>query len=111
MELQVHCLCSGTGPLGWTIGISAAIIVNIASFALRSWHQSVEDDLKSRFGEIVLSDDQISEWAQALTTSELAIKLSVYVDEQEALSSLKGQVEKSIAELNKQNLKLQLVWR
>lgn len=98
-------LVFGTGPLGWTIGISAAIIVNIASFALGSWHQSVEDDLKSRFGEIVLSDDQISEWAQALTTSELAIKLSVYVDEQEALSSLKGQVEKSIAELNKQNLR------
>lgn len=98
-------LVFGTGPLGWTIGISAALIVNIASFALGSWDQSVEDDLKSRFGEIVLSDDQISEWAQALTTSDLAIKLGVYVDEKETLSSLKEQVEKSISELNKQNFR------
>lgn len=101
-------LLFGTGPLGWTVGLGLAITVGIISFALGAWDKSVKEDMKNRFGDIELTDEEVQAWAKSLTTSELTLKLEVFVDEKGMLDSIKTQVEEAARKLNGYNLKVSL---
>ena len=98
-------LVFGTGPLGWTIGIMAAITIAIASISIGAWDAKVDDIITDRFGDIVLTDEQAQEFSEKLTTSPLSIKLDLFIDEQETLDSIKEQVESSINRLNGLNFR------
>ena len=99
-------LTFGTGPLGWTVGIGLALVVNIASISLGRHHAKLEEDLDKRFGEYELSDTELSNWVQKLTTSDMSLKIGLYVNEQESLESLKIQVESSIEKVNGYNFRI-----
>ena len=100
-------LTFGTGPAGWIIGIAAAVVVTIGSIAWGAWDKAKEDDLNERFGDIILSDDQIADWASHLTTSDLTVKMNLYLNEEETLKKAKTQVESAITTLNGYNFRIQ----
>lgn len=100
-------LTFGTGPAGWIIGIAAAVVVTIGSIAWGAWDKAKEDDLNERFGDIVLSDDQIADWASQLTTSDVKVKLNLYLNEEEILKQTKTQLESAITTLDGYNFKIQ----
>jgi len=98
----------GTGPLGWTIGIASALAVFIAGFSVGYEERKLREDLEKRFGEIALSVEEIKEQSEKLTTSDLSLKLDLYVDEVATLESLKTQVESSLKQLQSYNFKIKL---
>lgn len=108
MGIAGSLLVFGVGPVGWAIGIGTALTVFVTSFTLGWKSKQLEDDIKKRFGEIELSEEEVQEFAKNLTTSELSLRLGVYIDEKVTLESLQGQVEESIKELNKLNFKASL---
>lgn len=99
-------LVFGTGPLGWTIGIGAAISVFLVGFSIGYNEKQLREDLESRFGEISLSMADIEAYANKLTSSDLAIELELYVSEKKILDSLKKNVENALLQLQSYNFKL-----
>lgn len=86
-------LIFGTGPLGWTIGIVAALTIAIASITTGYNKRRLEDELKERFGEIELTIEEQKEIAERMMTFPLTIKLDAYV---EAKDTAKVAIEKYI---------------
>lgn len=95
----------GTGPLGWTIGIAGTIIMGIIGFSIGYNEKQVREDLEKRFGDLALDSAEISDWAAKLTTSDLSVKLNLYVDEVEAMSDLEDQVNSTLQKLQKLNFR------
>lgn len=101
-------LTFGTGPLGWTIGIVAALTVGITSFAI-SWNkEQILKDQKEHFGDYVLSDKEIQELVNDMTTSDVSLKLDLYVDQQKVVSAAEETLKASIQELQKKNMQLEI---
>ena len=98
-------LVFGTGPLGWTIGILAALTIGITGFVLGYNQRQLENELAERFGEIVLTVEEAKEVAEKMMTSPLTIQLDAFVEAQvNADSAIQAFIE-SAEELNN------LVWR
>lgn len=98
-------LVFGTGPLGWTIGIGIALTTFIVGFTVGYNEKQLREDLESRFGEIALTVEEVNEWAESLTTTDLSVKIGLYVEEEELLKELKEQVNSAITKLEKLNFK------
>ena len=98
----------GTGPLGWTIGITAAVSVFLAGFTVGYNQKQLREDLEKRFGEIALTVSEITEYAGNLTTTDLALKINWYVEEKEAVDQLKKQLESSLVTLSSLNFRMKL---
>ena len=95
----------GTGPVGWIIGIAAALSVFLIGFTVGYNKKQLREDLEKRFGEIALSMSDIKDYATKLTTSDLSLKINLYVEEKEALDNLKKQLESSLSKLQGYNLR------
>ncbi len=95
----------GTGPAGWIIGIAAALSVFIVGFSIGYHERQLREDLEKRFGELALSVKDIEDYAAKITTSDLSIKLDLYVEEKETLDKLKKQVEESLLSLQGYNFR------
>ena len=95
----------GTGPVGWIIGIAAALTVFIVGFSIGYHEKQLREDLEKRFGELVLSVTEIKDYAAKLTTGDLSIKLDLYVEEKENLEKLKKQVESTLLSLQGYNFR------
>ena len=95
----------GTGPLGWTIGITAALSVFLIGFTVGYDKKQLREDLENRFGEIALSMSDIKDYAAKLTTSDLSLKINLYVEEKETLDDLKKQLESSLSKLQGYNFR------
>ena len=101
-------LTFGTGPAGWIIGITAALSVGITSFAI-SWNKKqLLEDQKAHFGEYVLSDDELKEMVEKLTTNETSMRLDLYIDQNVIVEDAERALEESMKELRKLNLKLEI---
>lgn len=98
----------GTGPLGWTIGIVGVVSVFIAGFTVGYNEKQIREDLESRFGDIALTVEEIKNYANKITTSEMALKIDVYVEENELLDSLKKNLEDSMTTLERYNFRVKL---
>lgn len=95
----------GTGPLGWTIGITAALVIGITGFTLGYNRRKIDDELKKRFGEITLSVEEAKEYAERIMSSPLSIQLDTYI---EVKNSAKEAVENYLN--SSQNFSY-LVWK
>ncbi len=95
----------GTGPLGWVIGIGVALSVFIIGFSIGYHEKQLREDLEKRFGELALSVTDIQDYASKITTTDLSIKLDLYVEEKETLDKLKKQVESALLALQGQNFR------
>lgn len=73
-------LIFGTGPLGWTIGIVAALSVAIAGITIGYNRGKIDAEIKKRFGEIELTVEEAKDIAERIMSSPLSIQLDMYVD-------------------------------
>lgn len=73
-------LVFGAGPLGWAIGIGAALTIGIASFTMGYNKRQVDDEIKRRFGEIELTAEEARAEAERLMSGPLKIQLDAYVE-------------------------------
>lgn len=101
-------LTFGTGPLGWAIGIGAALTVTIASIALGVSDRLIDEDLAKRFGEYVLSDAEIAELAAQITDVPIKGSIALYLDEVNVKNDVKSKLDSAINELNSLNYKISL---
>lgn len=99
-------LTFGTGPAGWIVGISVALLMNIGSIAWGKWDKAKLEDITDRFGKYELSEEEIAEWTSNITSTDLGLKVNLYVEEVEKVSGLKEQIETAIATLNGYNFKI-----
>lgn len=89
-------------PIALAIGGIAAIY-----FAIKEYNEKlVKEDLASRFGDIVLSLEDIKKVAGELTTSKYTAKIDVFVSEKDKLSELQKNIKSDIDTLNKLNWKV-----
>ena len=95
----------GTGPVGWIIGIGVALTVFIVGFSIGYHEKQLREDLEKRFGELALSVTDIKDYATKITTTDLSIKLDLYVEEKETLDKLKKQVEETLVTLQGYNFR------
>ena len=95
----------GTGPAGWIIGIAASLTVFIVGFSIGYNERQLREDLEKRFGELALSVADIKDYAEKITTTEISIKLDLYVSEKEALDKLKKQLEDALITLQGYNFR------
>lgn len=73
-------LIFGTGPLGWTIGIVAALSIAIAGITIGYNRGKIDAEIRKRFGEIELTVEEAKELAERIMSSSLSIQLDMYVD-------------------------------
>lgn len=73
-------LIFGTGPIGWTIGIVAALTVAIASISIGYNRKQVDDEIRERFGEIELTVEEAKQYAETIMSSPLSIQIDMYIE-------------------------------
>lgn len=98
-------LVFGTGPVGWTIGIVAALAITITGIVLGYNKRQLENELSNRFGDIELTVEEAKELAEKIMSSPLSIQLEAYVT---AKSNAEQAVEDYLESVNSLN---DLVWR
>lgn len=108
LGLAGSLLLFGTGPAGWIVGIGLALAVGITGVTLGYNKRKIEEDIAARWGELELDLQKILDISEHLTTSDLSIALSLFVEEQETEQSLKAQVETAIQNLAKYNFRISL---
>jgi phage-related protein len=100
-------LVFGTGPLGWTVGIGLALVALISGFEMGKSDKLRADDMAKRFGDYVMSNEEIQDFVKKLTKTPLSVTLGLIVDEIDTRTGLKTQVEDAIKEINRLNFKVQ----
>lgn len=105
MGIAGSLITFGTGPLGWTIGIATALTVFVVGFSIGYHEKQLKEDLEKRFGELALSVKDIEDYASQLTTTNLSLKIDLYVEEKESLDKLKKQVESALLTLHGYNFR------
>lgn len=101
-------LTFGTGPLGWTVGIGIALLATITGISIGADKKAIEEDLKSRFGEIELTSEEISTLVQATLGNEWYSDVKLYLDLKADLDGLQSQIETTVGELNKYGWKVNM---
>lgn len=101
-------LTFGTGPLGWAIGLGAALTVTIASIMIGADDRAIKEDLKSRFGEIVLTSDEISAVVKATLDNDWYSEVQLYLDVKANLDQLHSEIESKVSELNQYSWKVHM---
>ena len=98
----------GTGPVGWLVGVSMTLGVGIVGYSLGYSKRQIEQDFKKRWGELNLDLEDVLDISKYLTTNDLSISLSLYVDAKKNEASLKTQIEEALKTLEKNNLRINL---
>ena len=101
-------LVFGTGPLGWTIGITSALAVTITGFTLGWNKKQLLEDQKEHFGDIVLSEKELQEMVGSITASEVSLRMDLFVDQQKIVSDVEGALNEAMKELQRKNIQLEI---
>ena len=108
MGIAGSLLVFGTGPLGWTIGIVAALAVTITAFSIGWNKKQLLEDQKEHFGDVVLSEQELQNMVDSITASEVSLKLDLFVDQQKIVSDVEGALNESMKELQRKNIQLKI---
>lgn len=108
MGIAGSLLLFGTGPAGWIIGIGTALAVTITGITLGLKKKNLLEDQKAHFGEYVLSDDELKEMVEKLTTNETSMRLDLYIDQNVIVGDAEKALEESMKELRKLNMKIKI---
>ncbi len=108
MGIAGSLLVFGTGPLGWTIGIVAALAVTITGFTLGWNKKQILDDQKEHFGDVVLSEKELQGMVDNITASEASLKLDLFVDQKKIVSDVEGALNEAMKELQRKNIQLEI---
>lgn len=99
-------LVFGTGPLGWTIGILAALTIGITSFALGYNKAKLEEDMANRFGEIKLSDEEIRALAERTLGTDWYADVKLHIGLISSLEGMETEINKNLEALSKLDFKV-----
>ena len=101
-------LVFGTGPLGWTIGIGVTLATLISGFTMGVSDKLKKEDLEKRFGEYVLSDEEVSDLVAKLTNVPIKTDISLYLEQVTIRKNLASQVTSVVNDLSAMNFKIKL---
>ena len=101
-------LTFGTGPLGWVVGIGIALVTTITGIVIGANEKALKEDLKRRFGELILSSEEISTVVKATLNNEWYSDIRLYLDVQANLDELRTQIESKVVELNQYSWKVHM---
>jgi len=104
-------LTFGTGPLGWAIGIGAALAVSITGITLGAsakFKEEVKQQLEDRFGDFEMTSADISEFVANLTTTDVTMKIDLYVEQQELVEQAKEKLTAALSDLEVLNIKAEM---
>ena len=91
-----------TNPWALAIGAVAAAIVGVGLAVWQTNEKARKARLDEIFGDITLSFEEVQKAAEALSSTELSIKLNAYVDETDVLGEMRETVNATISELQTQ---------
>ena len=101
-------LVFGTGPVGWTVGLGIALTTFFTGVIVGGIEGDAHQNLADRFGDIVLTQDEIDAWAEELSTSGLTLKLDLYVDASQTYENAKEALEEATSDLRGYYIKSQV---
>ena len=104
-------LTFGTGPVGWLIGIGAALLVSITGVSLgmsEKFKQEVQQQLEDRFGDFEMTSAEISEFVANLTTTAVSMNIDLYVEQEELVKQAKSKLTEAFNELGVLNIKTEM---
>lgn len=93
-------ILAGSGPVGWAIGITAALTVGFISFTVSTSKKRMTDYIKSAFGDVVVSYDEAKEWLQQQLDQELSTNLRVTVNTINAVDSTRKSMREAVRKLD-----------
>lgn len=100
------------GPVGAVAGAIVGLVIGaVASFVISEVHVSVnakKEDIEKRFGDLLLSSEEIQNLAEALTTTEFTLKVDAYLDQEQLLSSVYDSLNEVSTDLTKETWKLSI---
>lgn len=100
------------GPAGAVAGAIVGLVIGaVASFVISEVHVSVnakKEDIEKRFGDLLLSSEEIQNLAEALTTTEFTLKVNAYLDQEQLLSSVYDSLNEVSTDLTKETWKLSI---
>lgn len=108
MGLARSLLVFGTSPEGILLGCGVLLTITLVGVALEGWDKAKREDLEGRFGDYVLSNSDIDDWAKQLTSSELNLGIDLYINEKESLAGLRTQLEAAMQTLRGYNFRVGL---
>lgn len=91
---------------GGAIALGAVAVAGIGAAALAARDQLVQADMEGRFGDMVLSMEEVEDAAQRLTTTDWTLRVDAYVDAQAELDQAFSTLEEAQKELEKQAWKV-----
>lgn len=101
-------LTFGTGPVGWIVGIGISLIANITGIVIGANDRAIAEDLKNRFGELILSSEEITAVVKATLNNDWYSDVQLYLDVKANLDELQAQIEGKVQELNSYSWKVRL---
>lgn len=101
-------LTFGTGPVGWIVGIGISLIANITGIVIGANDRAIAEDLKNRFGELILSSEEITTVVKATLNNDWYSDVQLYLDVKANLDELQVQIEGKVQELNSYSWKVRL---
>lgn len=104
-------LTFGTGPVGWIIGIGAALAVTVTGVTMgmsAKFKQDVQQELEDRFGEFEMSSAEISEFVANLTTTDVSMDIDLYVEQEELVAQAKEKLTTALNNLGILNVKAKM---
>lgn len=101
-------LTFGTGPAGWIVGIGIALLATITGIVIGANDRAIAEDLKNRFGELILTSEEITTIVKATLNNEWYSDVQLYLDVKANLDELHAQIEGKVQELNSYSWKVLL---
>lgn len=101
-------LTFGTGPVGWIVGIGIALVATITGIVIGANDRAIAEDLKNRFGELILSSEEITTIVKATLNNDWYSDVQLYLDVKANLDELRTQIEGKVQELNRYSWKVRL---
>lgn len=87
-------------PLG-IAALATTAIIGIGIAVIEAEKKMVQADMESRFGDIKLSAEEVEDVAKRLTTNDWTMKVDAVIEAKEKLKEFEGQINDSVAEMNK----------
>ena len=102
-------LMFGTGPLGWTVGIALVMSVGLLSYIYHKNKQAYEAEVKKRFGELHLTDEQIAQYTQSIVARiPVYTELQVFQSSKDTYTEVVTELNAAIKDVEKYNFKIKL---
>lgn len=93
-------LTFGTGPLGWAIGIGASVLIDLIGIKLGADKREMEREITRLFGDISLTDQEISDLAKKHLNTDWYVDVTMHLDLLGGLDATVTDISNAMKKLN-----------